>query len=273
MSNNKETVQSIVKAINILDTIALSSNQELGITELSKQLSIGKSNVHRIVTTLEGLKVIEQTEHGKYRLGPRLARFGFQSLQQMDIRTVGRPLMTELVKKTGETVNLGIPQNGELLTIDKVDSEAMIRVSINIGKLSKMHCTGMGKAILAHFPNEMVEQIIKEHGMEALTPNTITSLAELKVDLANIRQRGYAINDIENNEGVRSVAAPIFDHREEVVGAISISASIISLTVDKIDSYGKEVSKTANEISQKLGYLPSEREVDSQSEEQSTSHQ
>lgn len=160
--------------------------------------------------------------------------------------------MNELVRQCQETVHLAVPSGNEVVYIGKVESEQPIQMYSFIGARLPMYCTALGKAILAFSDPERIALLIKTPLMQR-TKNTIASWDGLSVELARIREVGYAIDDEENEDGVRCVGAPIFDFNQKVIGAISISGPATRMTMERLEELGPLVHETASQISLRMG--------------------
>lgn len=255
---NINSVQSLDRAILLLEELAMHQDG-CGVTYLSNLTGLHKSTVHRILNSLMVKGYIEkETETDKYFLGIKLLYLGSAILDRLDIRKVSKPLLEELCSSTGEVVHLSILDNGEAVYIDKVESpNKSIRMYSQIGKRVPLHCTGVGKILLAWLPDKDVEYILRKKGMKAFTSNTITDLETMKKHLKLIRKIGYAFDEIEHEEEIRCVAAPIYDIKGKVIASVSVSGPVLHVTKDRMPELTKEVVKTAKNISYHLGYIKS----------------
>lgn len=254
MSNSNSSIQSLNRALLILDLLKENPNG-LRITEIAKALNVAKSSAHRLTTTLNNFGYVKQdSETKKYSLGLKLVELGDVVLQSLDIRTVASPFLHELANELGETVHLVIRENSEIVYIDKIESPQTIRMYSRIGKRAPLHCTGVGKAILAYLPESIRNKIINEKGLQKFTEYTITTKEDLLRNLEEIRKRGYSIDDQEHELGIRCVAAPIFNHKNEVIAGISVAAPTFRFQTEMIETYANRVTKNASQISLSLGY-------------------
>nr|PZN03656.1 MAG: IclR family transcriptional regulator [Bacillota bacterium] len=253
MSPVEKAVQSIERAIRIMEELA-TEKEGLGVTELSQRVQLHKSTVHRILNTLLLYGYVEQNPHTeRYRLGMKLLYLGGAILDRMDIRSEARDILDALAKEVNETVHLVVPEGDKAIYVDKIDSRRTIRMYSQIGRRAPYHASAVGKAILAFLPKEEAETIISK-GLERYTKNTITDPEKLRNHLEMIRRKGYAIDEEENEVGIRCIGAPVFDHTGRVVAAVSISGSILTVTRDKIPELSKKVVDSARRISEKLGW-------------------
>jgi len=249
-------VQSIHRGLAILEEIAFSGNQ-YGVTELARKLGLNKTTVYRLLSTMEAKGYIEQNpETGRYGLGLRVLELGSAALNKMTLRSVALPFLEELMSRTNEAVNLVVLNNGEALYIEKVESQSTIRMHFQVGKRSPAHCTAVGKVLMASNPKDM-ERILNDKPLIRFTPNTITSQELLRDHLRQVAEQGYAIDDEEQEPGVRCIAAPVRDHTGRVVAAISVSGPVMRISRQRFDDLIPEIMATAEKISARLGYLRS----------------
>ena len=241
-------IQALAKGLKILNLLEHSRNG-LGTTEIAKQLSIDKSSASRLLHTLANYGFVEQDDNSaRYQLGPQLLTLGQHLLNRITLRDHARPYLHELVDKTGECAHLAIQAQRQALYIDQVESTAALRVESEIGTLSPLHCTALGKVMLAFADCNMPEE------MRPFTHRTVTDPSTLEAQLTQTTNRGYAIDDEEYNYGVRCVAAPVYDHRGLLVGAIGISGPAGRVTLERIDEFGDIVKETADALSTRMGY-------------------
>ncbi len=230
---------------------------EMGISALASRLGLAKSTVHRLATTLVEYGMLEQNrESGKYRLGLALFEMGTLVRRKMDVMNEAQTQIHALADLTGETVQLAILDHLSVLYIRVRESRQAVRMSQGLGSRAPAHCTSVGKALLAYQRPETIQQVI-DNGLGRFTPNTITEPQKLLEELASIRQRGYALDDEEIEQGLRCVAAPIRDHSGRVIAAISVAAPVQRMTKKNVQSTIQPVVAAADAISRRLGYLPS----------------
>ncbi|AEE90555.1 Pectin degradation repressor protein KdgR [Tepidanaerobacter acetatoxydans Re1] len=247
------TVQSVERAIKILEELA-AEKEGLGVTELSQRVNLHKSTVHRMLTTLLNLGYVEQNALSeKYRLGMKILFLGGSILERMDIRHEAHDLLEELSGKVNEAVHLVIPDGFKAVYIDKLDSNKTIRMCSQIGRIAPLHASAVGKAILAFSSPRFVNEVI-EQGLARYTANTITEPRELMRHLEIIKERGFAIDDEENEKGIRCIAAPIFDYTGKVIGAISVSGPTVTVTKKQVEKISEDVMECARKISQRMGW-------------------
>jgi DNA-binding IclR family transcriptional regulator len=179
-------------------------------------------------------------------------------LSQLDLRKEAEPLLRDLAERTKETVHMVFLDRDEIVYIDKVETDhnpSGLRMASRVGLRNPAHSCAVGKVLLSHFPEEEVDRVIKEKGLIKRTENTITDSKQLKEHLKLVRAQGYAVDDEENERGIRCVAAPIYNETGKAVAAISISVPAFRITKKMIQEImKKEVMETASKISQRLGF-------------------
>jgi len=251
---NASHVQSVVRALQVMQTLA-DENRELSLTEIADRLSWPKSTAHGILATLRDYRFVDQSSvNGRYRLGIRLFELGHKVAQNWDIRKIALPVMQKLNKQFGEMVQLATEDFGEVFYIEKVDSTHIIRIVSETGTRLPMHCSGLGKAMLAYRTPAEVKRILSRSGMRRMTNNTITDPVKMDIELAKIREQGFAMDDQEIMEGLRCVAAPIWDKRGDVRYAICVSGLAEQLKGEYLAQIREAVQESAREISYHMGY-------------------
>jgi IclR family transcriptional regulator, KDG regulon repressor len=249
-------LSSVANSIRLAKAFS-ESEFEMGISALALKLGLAKSTVHRLATTLVEYDILEQNrENGKYRLGLALFELGTLVRRKMDVMSEAQQQIHALADLTGETVQLAILDHLSVLYIRIRESRQAVRMSSGLGSRAPAHCTSVGKALLAFQPPEIVKQVM-ELGLKRYTANTITEPGPLLEELAQIRTKGYAIDDEEIESGLRCVAAPIRDHSGQVVAAISVAAPVQRMTRKTIQATIPSVQASGEAISRRLGYLPS----------------
>lgn len=248
------TVHSIERALAILESLARKPNG-LGVTELSQLLRLHKSTVHRLLATLSSFGYVEQdslTE--RYKLGRKVLLLGLELLENLDFRKEARPYLQELVEISRETVQLAVLDGGEVVIVERDRSPEV--VTINLGLRAQVHCTAEGKVLLAYLPREEIISILETRGMPQHTVNTISDRDSMLSHLEKVRLQGYAINAEELVEGMRGIAAPIFNHSGQAIAALSISGPTSRLTLERIGRLVTVLKEACASISERLGYRP-----------------
>ncbi|MFK7695087.1 IclR family transcriptional regulator [Paenibacillus sp. HJGM_3] len=253
MKPNRYNVPALEKGLLIIETLAR-SDQPLGITDLYALCGLPKSSVFMILSTLEDLKFVEKLSGDKYKLTLKLYNLGELILNKLDIRAVAHPYMEQVAAKLGSTVHLAQLEFGKAVYIDKVNGPGFVQFSSKIGLAWSLHTSAVGKALAAYLPEKELDRILEVHGMESITPNTITEPAALKASLEKVRVNGYSVEDEEGELGIRCIGAPIRDSKGEVVAAISVTALKHDLPSDKFGEVGAYIADVAMEISRGIGY-------------------
>ncbi|MCR8631006.1 IclR family transcriptional regulator [Paenibacillus radicis (ex Xue et al. 2023)] len=247
-------IQSLDRALNILDLFD-EHTKELKITEISTRIGLHKSTVHSLLKTLQMHGYIDQdAESGKYRLGLKLLEKGHLLLQGMDIRETARKHLVSLSKQTGQTTHLVILDGKDGVYLDKVDGDkAAIRYS-RIGRRVPLHSSATGKALIAFRTSDEIEQLLNGYRYIQQTAFTVTDREKFVLELADIRLQGYAIDNQENEPGVRCASVPIFNHAGDVAAAMSISTMIAVVDDEQFQHCIQLLIYEAAQISQLLGY-------------------
>ena len=247
-------VLSVARALRVLEMLA-EENREISLTEIAGKMDWPKSTMHGILTTLRDYRLVDQSEaNGKYRLGVRLFEYGQKVAHNWDIRSTALPFMQELSHTFGETVQLATEDSGEVLYIEKLDSTRIIRIVSEVGARLPMHCTGLGKVLLAYKSPAEVKRILTKNGMPRMSRNTITDLQRMNSELDIIRRQGYAVDNNEIMDGLRCAAAPIRDRGGDVRYALSVSGLSDIMSGDYFERVCAAVVKAAAEISRLMGY-------------------
>lgn len=247
------SVQSVERALNLLE--ALSQDEEgLRLTDLAARCNLSASTTHRLLTTLQKRHFVEfDRTDGLWHVGRQAFAVGAAFTRHRNFVAVAIPYLKTLRDRTRETANLGIIEDGELVTLAQVESREIMRATSTVGGRSPLYATGMGKAILATYPQDAVPALLPTGNWRQLTQRTITSHAGFMAELTRTRQVGYAIDDEEFLMGLRCVAAPVFDQRGDALFAVSISGLASRVTPERVPAIGALVVDTANAITGVLG--------------------
>jgi DNA-binding IclR family transcriptional regulator len=245
---------TVTKAISILDILALKTDQGVSLAELCSLIEIPKSSMHRYLVTLQELGLAERKSNDRYYLGTKIIEMAGTYLIKSDLRNDSQEILNELAEMTGETIHLAVPSGTEVVYIAKVESKHALSMFSYIGARLPMHCTALGKAILA-FSDRYLLQAVLSGPLMRRTPNSITFVKALEDELKLIRSRGYAFDNEENEIGIRCVGAPIFDYTTKPIGAISISAPSDRMDQERCNSLGPLVLKAAQKVSRRKGYV------------------
>jgi DNA-binding IclR family transcriptional regulator len=245
--------QVVDRVVDILEVFP-ALGPELGVSDVSRALGLKKATAHRLLASLLRRGMVAQDPISRrYRLGIKLWELGSLATSQVDWVDRVKPYLQQLVDVSNETAHLAVLNDGQVLYVDKVESSRSLRMPSQVGKRLPVHCTGVGKALIAFLPDEVLKSLIARRGMPRMTDHTITELPRLQADLAAVRERGYAVDNEEIDEGLTCIAAVVRDHTSHVVAAISIAGPSSRLRPQTIDGHAREVVNSANAMSRALG--------------------
>jgi IclR family transcriptional regulator, KDG regulon repressor len=249
----RNRVSSVANAVRLLEAFS-EDEAEIGVSALAKKLKVSKSTVHRLAVTLVSAHLLEQNpETERYRLGIGLFGLGTLVRRRMSLSNEARPYLFELRKLTGESVLLGIPVEMEIMHVYDLESPQALGIKSDLGARRPAHCTAIGRAIFA-FASEKTIETLLAGPLPVRTPHTVTDAAQLRHLLAEVRQRGFAIEDEENEPGVRVIAAPVHDSTGTVVGAVGVAGPSQRLSLDAIEKFAQPLMEAVAAISQRLGF-------------------
>ena len=253
----KNPIQVAERLFQVIERLA--ENGPMGIMDLSAELGFHKSTTHRLVTSLQYMGYIRQDEESlKYALSLKFLEIGSKILEQTNMASLIHPSLKKLSEQTGETVHLVRREGTEAVYIDKVESTvSSIRMVSRVGSRIPLYCSGVGKAIMATLPDEEVKKIWNESIIEKKTDKTITDFSQMQEVLEEVRQNGYALDDEENEKGVRCIAACLHGYQKEVKYAFSISGPTSRMTRERVRELAVDVKKVQEELSRELGYYKS----------------
>ena len=247
------TLSSVKNGLRILRLFSVEA-PELGITEISKQLGLHKTTVHRLLTVLEKEGFVEKNKKNrKYRLGLSILHLSGVVDLHTEIFKDALPVLHALMNESGEAVHLSVLEDNRVVYLYKIECPHPVRLLSYIGRSNPCTCTSSGKVMLAFRPKATVENILRR-GLPKYGPNSVTDPKEFVSQLAAIRQKGYAVCIDELHEGATSIAAPIRDYSGEVVAAVSIVGPNQRITPASIPRLIGLTCQAAHEISSLLGY-------------------
>ncbi len=248
----QNTVQSLDRAMGILAAVA--DGPGLTLTELAQRTDQSPATVYRVLTTLQAHDIVEVEPTGQlWHIGAGAWRIGSAFLRRTRVADRARAAMQDLMRATGETANLGIESQDEVLFLTQVETHEAIRAFFPPGTKSPMHVSGIGKALLAWYPEDRVRRIVEKTGMQGYTPASLTQVESLLENLADIRARGFAIDDQERAEGMRCIAAPIFNAHGEPIAGLSVSGPSFRIPLDDAGRIGALVRQAADEVTKATG--------------------
>lgn len=249
------TLSTVRNAARLLKAF-LTREESIGVSELSRRLRLGKSNVHRLLSTLVAEGLLEQDPRtGGYRLGLAMFELGEAVKVRLDIHAAAGPVLAHVRAQTGESVQIGVLDGDEVVYVDRLESAHSLRLFTETGRRVPAHCTSSGKVLLAHLP-EADREAFLARPLPRLTPQTIVDPAALRDELATVRVRGWADAVNEREIGVASLAAPIRDIRGCVVAALSIGAPVARFGAAARRRYASMLTEGGEAVSRRLGWSP-----------------
>jgi len=247
-------IKVLDKSLSVLELL-LQQGSAMNMTEISERLEIYPSTIHRILATLKHWGYVEQDSHTqKYQLGLKALELGMAKLHQMDLVREAIPYLKELVNQCNETVHLGVLEEGEVLYLAKEESSQTIRMISYVGKRAPLHCTALGKVLLAYLSAEEKKKILGEKALPRFTDNTITDKRELEKEFGKVKEQGFALDREENEKDVCCIAAPIRNYQGKVIAAVSISGPVFRIDVNTQNNLKEALVETSEKISKRLGY-------------------
>jgi len=241
-------VQAVNNAIDILDLLG-DTEGELSMSEIGAKLSLTRSNVNKLLATLEGFGYVEYNRYtGNFRLGVKTFQISQAYINKLNLIEISVQILTMVREKLNESVYISVLRDGNVVYLNMVETDHAVRVLPRIGNVGPAYATATGKAQLAYKSNEEIERLYKE-GLTKVTDNTIADVDELEEELEKVKKQGYAIDDEEYEMDVRCVGAPIFDFMNNVIAGISVSAPLERLSEERIE---KEVIPVIVDAAEKL---------------------
>lgn len=250
-----ENLKSLIKVMRVLECFSV-NDRALSLSDIADRTGFPRSTTHRLVASMKEVGLVEQgRERDKYRLGLKLFEFGNIVLTNLDLHREARPMVDALKRMTGQLVHLAIFDGRSAVVIHRADPSPDHAPTSTSIENAPVHCTSVGKAILAWQPDAVVQKIITS-GLRRYTEATITDGSALIEELDRVRNRGYAIDEAEHQPGLRCVGAPIRDQSGDVIAGISVSGPSWQINASDIDELSKIVIHHANLISQRIGHHP-----------------
>ncbi|MBF4693940.1 IclR family transcriptional regulator [Fusibacter ferrireducens] len=248
-------VLTLAKSLEIIDLLSKESNKRgLGISELSRQLNMGKSTVHRILDTLAYFKYVEKNdETDKYKLSWGLFYVGQVVPEQNQLSQMNYQILEELSHQTGETVNLSVRSGDESVIIYQYDSKTNLRAGHQVGGREPLYATALGKVLIEDLDRNKLTKILGDQDFLAYTPNTIQNMDALIKHIEKVKIQGYAIDDEEHCLGLKCIAMPLKNYTGEIVAAVSVSAPVVRMSDDKLLEIKEALELACKKISTFLG--------------------
>ena len=239
--------QSLQKGIEAL--MFLSSRKSVGVTELAEKLGTHKSTAFRILDTFLAANLAEKNPATlKYTLGPTVLRLSEQYYKNYGLITTARPVIEQLVTELRESVHLCVCSNNSAVVIEQVLSNSRLIVNAKVGNREPLHCSSVGKCLLAFVPEKNREEMLDSISYDSFTEKTIASRNALLEEIEKIKRQGYALDDGELNADIKCVAVPVFDKRGACVYSLGASGAASRMTREKMDRMVPLMIKAAREI-------------------------
>ena len=250
--SSKPLVPALERGIAILEVLG-TSRAGLTLSQLTRHLSLPKSSVHCLLRTLEATGYLyRDNASGKYRISLRICELARQALSGMSLREQARPFLRELAAQTGLTVHMAVLEQGSCVLIEKVTPPGAAPPATWVGKQLGLHCTAIGKALIAYLPEDEVGRLVTEHGLIRYNDNTIRSVRQLNKELELVRQRGYALDDEEEEIGVRCIGTSVFNGNAEVVASLSVAGTTAQIDDEALRRLASLVIATAHRIGERI---------------------
>jgi DNA-binding IclR family transcriptional regulator len=252
------SVPSIERAVSVLECLG-QSKRGFSISEIGRRLSIPKSSAHLILTTLERRGFLQKnTQTGRYHFGLQLISLSRSALENLDLREEAKPFLLYLMQETALTVHMAVLERDEAVIIEKIEAPGFLRLASWIGRRLDLNCTGVGKVLLAFLPDDELNNLLKTAVFARHNSRTIISKNALRRELLLVKQSGYALDDEEDEPGLRCIGAPVFDETEKLVAAISVAGTTIQIAIDRVPMLARQVMRVARGISSRLGHAEQE---------------
>lgn len=255
MSKQEPTSNAVDRALSILELV-VEHARGLTHSEISHRLRIPKSSASYLLRTLEQRGYLRRGADGRFTIGLRVVGLAKHAAEFVGLRQAAAPVMQQLVERTRLTAHLAILDRGRAVYIHRSEIPGFLRINTWVGKDLAIHSTAVGKVLAAPLPEAEVRELLAVHGMEAKTSRTLTTPADFLAELERVRERRYAVDDEENNDGVRCVAAPITDRDGRVCAALGLTGASSQLSPAAEEETARAVIKSALLISRELGDSP-----------------
>ena len=245
-------VPSTMRAMRVLEFLA-HSKRGASISDVSRNLALPKSSTYLLLKTLEQEGYLRRSVWSRrFYFGVRLVRLCRSALANLDLREVARPCLTNLMRQTGITVHLAVLEGNEAVIIDRISPPGSSAGADWVSRRLDVNCTGVGKALAAFLPEEQFEELITAQRFARHNDNTIVTVPSLKRELSKVREQGYALDDEEDEIGVRCVGVPILDSNQQAFAAISLAGTTELIPLERVQSLASSLKQTASEISFQL---------------------
>jgi DNA-binding IclR family transcriptional regulator len=242
-------IQSLGRGLKILDILS-QAQEGVSISELAESLGVDKGSASRLVATLVHYGYAEKDEQTRrFHLGVQVVTLSRSVLARLPLRETAKPFLRQLMETTGECAHLAVAAQGKVLYIDQVESPATLRVNAQVGTMNPLHCTALGKILLAFGNLELSPTLV------SFTRHTLTDPGRLRKNLEQVRAQGFAVDDEEFELGVRCIAVPVFDFRAKLAGSIGISGPAMRLTRERLPALAANVVEIGKALSERMSFI------------------
>jgi DNA-binding IclR family transcriptional regulator len=249
-------VPAVERALAALELLA-ESKRGFSISEMARRLGVPKSSTHLILTTLERRGyLVKNPQSRRYFVGLKLVSLAHVALDGFELRQRAVPFLLSLATQTGLTVHMAVLEGNEAVLIERIESPGFVKLNTWVGQRMHVNCTAVGKVLVAFIPEEEFKRKVQAKRLIKHNQNTISSIGKLRDELNKVRAAGYAIDDEEEEVGVRCVGAPVFDQSGRAVAAVSVAGTTSQIPAEGIEGLAKLVRDTGWRISRELGHEP-----------------
>jgi len=251
---NAMRAKTAAKALSVLECLAL-AEAPLTAQALAERCHLSRPTAYRLARTLIEAGFVETVGEGRYRLGTKILRLSRHVLDRLEVPALAKPILRRLRQQTGEMSIAAVRDQGGLFYIAKYETTHAVQMASRVGTSGYLHSTALGKAILAFLPVDERTNLLENLPLPRVTPKTITSRTQLRSHLEQVRLQGFAIEDEENEPEIRAIAAPVFNHMGEAIGAVGTSGPAYRLDLKRLGQMSGPVVKAAAEVSKQIGYV------------------
>lgn len=245
-------IRALARGLDVLEALA-NYPQGVALSELARELGLSKGALYRVLITLSDRDYVRQDQAtSKYALGGKLTYFGRMAERATDLRVLASSALWFLQEKTAETVHLAVPVSDGMTYHDKVESAHSVQVAARVGEHVGFHCSSLGKAFLAFLVTTEIDRRLASITFERRTDRTIMDPEAFRAELAKVRKRGFAVDNVENDEGVRCVGAAIFDSSRKPIACLSVSAPVQRFSMADAVAAGELCVQSADRVSRLL---------------------
>lgn len=248
-----DQLSTVTKALQVLQAFSY-EHPVMGVSELGRKLAMGKSSVHRVLSTLAEQGFVVKTEDDRYRLGLKLHELGQLVVSSLELRQVAHAPLERLHNECGETVHVGVLEGTDVMYVHRMEAQSTLRTFSRVGRRVPAHTTSSGKCLLACGEPEATALVVRA-GLQRIGPRSITTERGLIDALAKIRSNGFAVSVEENERGVVSIGAPVFGHEGTCIAAVSMAGPILRVATDQVPRFTRMVRRCALDISQGMGFI------------------